>query len=143
MSKLITKKFLLPFLLFIFIVFPVVVLPQGTEQGLTYECYSGGVYGNCSFDDLVMATKNFINKITIIVLELTVFIIAYAGFQYMTSGGNVSQRASATRMLFSVVKGIAIIVAAWLIVTLIANALVTTCAPGATDTTKCIPKLLN
>ena len=98
---------------------PVTTFSAVIQNSFTYECVdSNGVYGNCTFDDLIAATVNFIDKITILVLELTVFIIAYAGFQYMTSGGNVSQRASATKMLLSVVKGIAIILCAAVAVTM-------------------------
>ncbi len=125
MFKIIQKYFFwAPLITVLLFSIPVTTFSAVIQNSFTYECVdSNGVYGNCTFDDLIAATVNFIDKITILVLELTVFIIAYAGFQYMTSGGNVSQRASATKMLLSVVKGIAIILCAWLIVTLIANTL--------------------
>lgn len=125
MLKIIKKYFFwAPLLSVLLFSVPVTTFSAVIQNSFTYECVdSNGVYGNCTFDDLIAATVNFIDKITILVLELTVFIIAYAGFQYMTSGGNVSQRDKATKMLLSVVKGIAIILCAWLIVTLIANTL--------------------
>lgn len=99
------------------------------DTGLTYECWQKGppggpdIYGNCEWRDLVDATKTFINKIVLIVLELSVFIIAWAGYKYMISGGNPGERKAANKMLLNVVKGIAIIMLAWLLVNLIAKTL--------------------
>lgn len=109
-------------------ILPYIVYAQGAPTGpnsLTYECFSGGVYGNCTFDDVIRATQNIINQIIPLVLGFTVVVIAYAGFKYMISGDNPGERASANKMLRSVVIGIFFMMAAWLIVTLIARALLT------------------
>jgi len=117
------------FLLFL----PIFLSAQGNINGLTYECVTGAgddaVYGDCTFNDLILATRNFVNKITIIVLSLVVIPIAYAGFLLMTSGDNAGNRNKARDMLFSVAKGIFFMLAAWLIVTLIANALLISSVP--------------
>ena len=117
------KKKLLVGLCSVFLLFsPIFLSAQGTINGLTYEC-NGARPGDCTFNDLISATRNFVNKITIIVLSLVVIPIAYAGFLLMTSGDNAGNRTKARDMLFSVAKGIFFMLAAWLIVTLIANAL--------------------
>jgi Type IV secretion system pilin len=50
-------------------------------------------------------------------------VIAWAGFNYMVSGGNPGKRAQANGILTKAVIGIFFIVAAWLIVQFIVKAL--------------------
>lgn len=95
----------------------------GVVSGLTYEC-ANGPSGECKFEDLLAAVKNVTDKGTIITLSLSVIVIAWAGFKYMISGDNAGERKKANEMLRKVAIGIVIIIAAWLIVTLITNALI-------------------
>lgn len=106
--------------------------PASGPCGLIYKCparpnFPGGplVEGNCNFNDVVLAVKNFLDKIIILTLGFTVIVIAVAGYHYMISGANPGERAKANKMLMSVAIGIFFILAAWLIVTLIANTLLT------------------
>jgi hypothetical protein len=94
------------------------------KTGITYECMdSKGVIGNCDFNDVLSAFKKVADFAAEITLSLSVIVIAWAGFKYMSSGGNPGERTKANQMLVKVAKGIAFILAAWLIVTLIMNAL--------------------
>lgn len=107
---------------------------SGKTYGLTYECERTGlnntiIYGECTFDDLILATKNLINKVIPIVLGLTVITIAYAGFIYMTEGASAGGRSKANNMFKNVAIGIFFILAAWMIVNLIANVLVSPSVP--------------
>ncbi len=95
---------------------------QNNQTGITYEC----VDGNCDFNDLIAAVRKVTNWGTLFALQFSVVVIAYAGFKYMISGDNASERAAANKMLISVVKGIVFILAAWLIVHLIVSSLVST-----------------
>ncbi len=113
-----------------FLFVPMLAFSQGGPTGpnsLTYECVTGSgasaVYGNCTYQDLINAVRNFTNQLTIYVLAFTVVPIAYAGFLFMTSGGNAGNRSKAKDMLFKVAIGIFFMLSAWLIVSLIANAL--------------------
>lgn len=63
-----------------------------------------------------------------IALPFSVIVIAYAGFLYLTSGGNQPQLYRAHGMFTKVALGIVWVLAAWLIVTLITNALLTPAA---------------
>ncbi|MFA5888992.1 MAG: pilin [Candidatus Paceibacterota bacterium] len=114
--------------LFTLIVLPVFTYSAPSEStagntGLTYDCGDGPTAGNCDFNDLMAAVKNVVNKGTIITLSLSVIVIAWAGFKYMTSGDNPGERKKANEMLLKVVYGIAFIIAAWLIVSLILRGL--------------------
>ncbi len=97
------------------------------DTGITYECKEiidgKEVYGNCNFDDLIKATKRVTDFAAKFTLMFSVIVIAWAGFIYLKSGGSSSERDKANKMLLSVAKGIAFILAAWLIVTLITNSL--------------------
>src|SRR5262249_47708912 len=79
------------------------------------------LYGNCDWNDVILAVKNIVKWGTIIALQFSVVVIAYAGFLFMTSGDNPNKRDAAKRMLWKIVLGIVFILSAWLIVTLITN----------------------
>ncbi|KND47768.1 MAG: hypothetical protein AB201_02440 [Parcubacteria bacterium C7867-006] len=100
----------------------------GQSTGITYECSRPGpngttIYGDCGFNDLIYAVKKFFGIAIPLALAFTVVIIAYVGFEYMTSGGNPGARARANGRLVKVAWGIFFMLAAWLIVTLITNSL--------------------
>ncbi len=113
------------FLFLISLPFFVYGQPTTANTGITYECVSGTVYGNCTFIDLVKATKKVIDWAIIFTLQFSVVVIVWAGFNYMISGDNASKRAEANKMLRKVAMGIFFVLAAWMIVTLIANTLLT------------------
>ena len=120
-----------PVFLLVCILFCVPVLTHSAETagggtGITYECgeVAAGTSGNCDFNDLIIAIQRVTNYGAEFALLFSVVVIAVAGAKYMTSGENAGERTKANKMLISVVKGIALILAAWLIVTLITNALV-------------------
>ena len=94
------------------------------QTGITYECGNGVTAGDCTFSDLVAATIKVTNFGAIFALSFSVVVIAYAGVKFMISGDFPAERTKAKSMLWKVVIGIIVILAAWLIVTLITNALV-------------------
>jgi|GEM_PF-5127655 len=108
---------------------PVGPNPSSGNTGITYECppqtVNGvTVYGNCSFQDFINEVRHLIDFAVVdIVLPLTVVVIAIAGGKYMYYSDNANKRKEANEMLLKVVVGIAIIMAAWLIVHLITDAL--------------------
>ena len=93
------------------------------NTGITYECKNGDVYGNCTFADLVAATKKITDFGAGFALMFSVVVIVVAGARYMIYADNAGKRADASKMLWSVAKGIILILAAWLIVTLILSGL--------------------
>ncbi len=96
---------------------------------LVYECQrqgpNGVIYGDCDYYNLVDAVKRVIDWLIIFTLEFSVVVIAYAGFKYMISGDNPGERAAANKMLTKAAIGIFFVLAAWLVVNLIARALLT------------------
>ncbi len=95
--------------------------PAGT--GITYECGDGITAGNCDFNDAIAAAKKVVDWGTTFALAFTVAVLAYAGFNYMISSDVPKAKGEARAMLTKTVIGIAWICGAWLVVTLIASAL--------------------
>jgi len=98
------------------------------KTGITYECAQTGpdgktVYGNCTFQDVLAATNKIVDFGRNFALVFSVVIIAIAGFRYMTSAGNPAKITEANNMFVSVLWGLFFVLAAWLIVHLITNAL--------------------
>ncbi|MFA7216756.1 MAG: pilin [Candidatus Paceibacterota bacterium] len=101
--------------------------PSGQTQG-SGSGYTGVVPScegdTCNFSDIIVTIKSLVNFATGIALMFSVVVIAYAGYNYMTSGDNAGKRAEANKMLWKVVVGIILVMAAWLIVNLIVSVLV-------------------
>jgi hypothetical protein len=95
---------------------------KGVIKGITYIC-NNGAPGECTFNDVVEAIKHIVNWGIQFALLFSIIIIAYAGYLYMISGDSPGERAKANKMFVSVAKGIFFALGAWLIVTLITNAL--------------------
>lgn len=107
----------------------------GGKTGITYECRRDNpnanpndnntkyIYGDCGYDDLIRAVQKFFDVVIPLALGFSVVVIAWVGFNYMISGTNPGKRKEANQMLQKVAIGIFFMLAAWLIVTLIANSL--------------------
>ena len=133
--------------IFSFIVLPVFAYAQGTlpnnpsqpsgptqtggttsqnsgNTGITYVCNHGvGKEGECDFNDVILAVQKVLKFARDFALFFSVIVIIIAGFKYMMSGDNPGERSKANEMFRKVAIGIFFVMAAWLIVTLITNAL--------------------
>lgn len=123
-------------ILFIFLFSPLVTF--GQTQGGGTQGGDGGYRGiipncegtECEFSHIMETIKYLVDFAVGIALTFSVVIIAYAGWMYMSSGDNPGQRAFANKMLLSVVKGIVLVLGAWLIVNLILRSLTGTGLDG-------------
>ncbi len=70
----------------------------------------------CRFSHLADLINRVVKFLIIMILPLSAILFAYAGFLYLTSGGNTETKAKVTKMLTKAVAGIVIVLAAWLIV---------------------------
>jgi hypothetical protein len=101
---------------------------QNTSPGIVYnECgYGLGVKGTgriCDFSDLIGLVQSAIGYILVLIVPIMAIVFAYAGFLYLTSGGNADKKKAAKKAMTSAVIGIIIILSAWLIVKTIVKAL--------------------
>lgn len=76
----------------------------------------------CGYDDLLQLVNNIINWIITISVPVAAGVFAWAGIKYMTTGIS-DQKSAAKAMLIKVFWGFMAILAAWIIVTTILNAL--------------------
>ncbi|MCE9586622.1 IPT/TIG domain-containing protein [Candidatus Uhrbacteria bacterium] len=98
---------------------PTVVHAQ-VDAGLTEV---GGVIGLSATDPRVIASRIInvsLSLLTIIMLGL----IIYAGFLWMTSGGNAEQVDRAKAMIRNAIIGVVLILSSWAIATFVINALI-------------------
>lgn len=106
----------------------------GKMCGITFMCTNGGDPCPASgdpapgvpcegFDLLIQAVQGIAKFAVGLGLAFSVVVIAYAGGIYLTSGGEPAARKKANDMFVKVAWGIFWILAAWLIINLIMNAL--------------------
>jgi hypothetical protein len=70
----------------------------------------------CGFSDIIALIQRIIEYIFVLVLPIAAIVFAYVGWLYITSGGNSGKRDKAKAAMLNLLKGIILIMAAWLIV---------------------------
>lgn len=105
--------------LFLVLIVPVLVFGQGTTESkpIIPNCSP-----NCGFSDLMQLINNLINWIIMISIPIAAGVFAWAGIKYMITGV-ANTKNEAKDMMVKVLIGFAAILAAWIIVTTITNAL--------------------
>ncbi|MDD3693794.1 MAG: pilin [Candidatus Pacebacteria bacterium] len=92
---------------------------QESDGGLVskecgYNLSNGGRI--CGFSDLIGLLDRIIQFIFILAIPIAALVFAYAGFLYLTSGGNTDKHKKAVKAMTTVVKGILVVMVAWLAV---------------------------
>lgn len=77
----------------------------------------------CGFNDLMILVNRVIEYIFILILPLLAIVFAYAGYIYLTSGGNSGKRTKAKDAMTNALIGILVIMMAWLAVRTIVGSL--------------------
>ncbi len=95
---------------------------RADEKSIIYICVTGAP-GECTFQDVISAVQKLLGWARNFALFFSVIVLVVAGFKYMTSGGNPGKISEANKMFEKVAIGIVVVMSAWLIVTLITNAL--------------------
>ncbi len=99
---------------------------KAEQSGIIYVCYDENKNpAPCDkFSDLIGAINFFVNRAIQLALLFSVVPNTYAGWLYLNTGSSPGNKDKAKKMLTNVALGIVIMLAAWLIVSLITNALV-------------------
>jgi hypothetical protein len=79
--------------------------------------------GRCDFNAFIVLIKNGIVDLVLVSTLIVVFMLVYVGFKLITSQGNTSAYTDAKKIFGKVVWGYIWVLAAWLIVYTITNAL--------------------
>lgn len=119
-----------PTILFLVLIFiPVLSLAQNPPADpplIATDCgvlVNGKINKECGYSDLLGLINRIINWIIMIAVPVAAGVIAWAGLKIMMSGDNPGKRAEGISMIKQVLVGLVFILAAWLIVSTIVNAL--------------------
>lgn len=98
---------------------PTTTTTQGSDGGLVskdcgYNLSNGGRV--CGFSDLIGLLDGIIQFIFVLAIPIAALVFAYAGFLYLTSGGDTKKHQQAVKAMTTVVKGILVVMVAWLAV---------------------------
>lgn len=95
-------------------VFPVQLVPcGGTDNPATVGVDESWT---CNYCHLFNLAQNIVQFLVAISVFIAVLLFVYAGFLFLTSGGNVAQIAKAKGIFGKVFIGFVIVLAAWLII---------------------------
>ncbi|MFT6829519.1 MAG: hypothetical protein ACJAV6_000349 [Candidatus Paceibacteria bacterium] len=91
------------------------------ENGIAVtDCgYDIGKNGNgrmCGFSDVILLIARVIEYIFVLIIPIAAIVFAYAGFLYLTSGGDPGKKTAAKKAMTNVIIGIVIVMSAWLVV---------------------------
>lgn len=112
--------------------FPNIV--RGADGGTGIISCKGGA-PNCDFSDLLNTADNIFKMAVGVSVAVVAIIFAYAGWTYMTSGGDSGKVKQANKMFTNAAIGFGIVLAAFLIIELILNTLGYTGNSGSGDGT--------
>src|SRR3989344_4034343 len=112
-------RFLILGLVIVALIVPTYVLGED-PTGLVPECPEGG----CGFDDFLTLVNNVFNYLVLIAVPIAAVAIGYAGIILVTARDDSGRRNEAKAIIWSAVLGLVIVLAAWLIVNTILDALV-------------------
>jgi hypothetical protein len=96
----------------------VMVLPLFVAAAPIVPCGGTGQPA-CTVCHLGQLAQNILNFLIYIAITLCVFIIIWAGFLYLTAGGDPSKAKKAKGMFLKVVLGLILMLSAWLIIDLL------------------------
>lgn len=109
----------------VFLLFALVLPSIGyakTTSGLIPCGNAAGAGEACTFDDLIILAQNVINFLIFkIASPIAAVMFVYAGFLWVTNGGNESQITQAKGIFWAVFWGFVIALAAWLTINMVVN----------------------
>ena len=87
------------------------------------KCRDANAATECGICELGQLAQNILNAGIYIAVFLSAILFAYAGWQYLTAGGEPGKAGEAKKIFWNVGVGLILILAAWLIVDLIVKML--------------------
>lgn len=122
------KKIVLLLALFIFMI-PILSMaenPPADPPLIATDCgtwVNGKINRECGYEDLLGLINRVINWIIVIAVPVAAGVFAWAGLNVMLNSDNPGKRSEGIKMMRQVFVGLVFILAAWLIVGTILNAL--------------------
>jgi xanthine/uracil permease len=91
-------------------------IPALTAQAATLPSIVPCNGVDCSICDIVTLGQRILNTAVYLAVILSAFVFAYAGFLFLTAGGDVERYSKAKRTFVAVFIGIVIVLVAWTLV---------------------------
>ena len=82
-------------------------------------CRDGSAATECGICQIGQLAQNVLNAGIYIAVALSALLFAYAGWEYITAGGDTGKAANARKIFWTVGVGLVLILSAWLIVDVI------------------------
>ena len=89
----------------------VFLMPLVSHGAIVPDCNA-----DCGFNDLITLIKNIVDFLILITAPIAAIMFCYAGFLYVTAGGDTGQIGKAHKVFWTVLVGFLIVLSAWLIV---------------------------
>ena len=96
----------------------ILVLPFAVFAAPIVPCGNPG-QEPCTFNDFLVGIKNVIDFLLMITGSIAAIMFAYAGFLVLTAGPDEGKVKQAKELSWSVVKGFALMLSAWLLVKMV------------------------
>ena len=131
MMRISRKQYALALILLVIAIAPSIVLGAGIPNQIvpkTYGCDGpGGCQSVCALADLA---QNILGAAIFIAVFLAAILFSYAGFQMLVSPASSASKGKAKTLLYSVLVGFIIILAAWLVINVLMSIMVTGSVSG-------------
>lgn len=101
--------------IFLFTLLFFLILPTGVLAQTNFIVCDGGAGDPCTFGHLLLLVKNVLDWLVMVSFSAAIITFIWAGFLLLTTG-IADKKTQAKAMLWKVVIGFAIILAAWVIV---------------------------
>lgn len=76
---------------------------------------------DCHFSDMILFANTIVGWLLRIAIPVTAALFSYAGFLYLTSGGNPAKKTAANKVFQSVFWGFIMALSAWILVNFLTN----------------------
>ena len=95
----------------------------GLKTIVPEKCQGANAATQCGLCEFAQLAQNILNDAIYFAVVVSAILIAWAGWQYLTAGGQPYKVKSAKKTFTNIVIGLVLVVASWLFVNTILNAL--------------------
>lgn len=111
-----------------FVVATTVLIPLFVFAGEAATPGAGGLIPcagpDCNFSHVIQFVNTIVDWLIRIAIPVSAVLFTYAGFLYLTSGGNASKKTQANKVFQSVLWGFVMAISAWIVVNFVTTFLI-------------------
>ncbi len=103
---------------------------NGNPVPITTNPVTGAATTPCTYNSLITTVQRFINLLLYASGFIAIILVVYAGFNYLTAGGDTNKTTKARKILTAAVIGMIIAFCSWLVVNTVVTAVLNTSFGG-------------